>query len=276
MGNILNAESSLATDAATGRPMLEMSGIVKRFGANEVLRGVSLRVARGETVVVIGPSGSGKTTLLRCVNLLEDYQQGTVTVDGEPVGYILDRNGQRQRMAEREIAAAREKIGIVFQSYNLFPHMTALQNIVAAPIRVRGIPRPKAEQRARDLLAMVGLSDKADAYPARLSGGQQQRVAIARALAMDPKIMLFDEVTSALDPELVGEVLAAMQQLARDGMTMIVVTHEMSFARDVADRVVFMDAGVIVEEGAPEEMFASPRTDRVRQFLKRYNDRYRL
>jgi polar amino acid transport system ATP-binding protein len=276
MGNILNAESSLATDAATGRPMLEMSGIVKRFGANEVLRGVSLRVARGETVVVIGPSGSGKTTLLRCVNLLEDYQQGTVTVDGEPVGYILDRNGQRQRMAEREIAAAREKIGIVFQSYNLFPHMTALQNIVAAPIRVRGIPRPKAEQRARDLLAMVGLSDKADAYPARLSGGQQQRVAIARALAMDPKIMLFDEVTSALDPELVGEVLAAMQQLARDGMTMIVVTHEMSFARDVADRVVFMDGGVIVEEGAPEEMFASPRTDRVRQFLKRYNDRYRL
>jgi polar amino acid transport system ATP-binding protein len=276
MGNILNAESSLATDAATGRPMLEMSGIVKRFGANEVLRGVSLRVARGETVVVIGPSGSGKTTLLRCVNLLEDYQQGTVTVDGEPVGYILDRNGQRQRMAEREIAAAREKIGIVFQSYNLFPHMTALQNIVAAPIRVRGIPRPKAEQRARDLLAMVGLSDKADAYPARLSGGQQQRVAIARALAMDPKIMLFDEVTSALDPELVGEVLAAMQQLARDGMTMIVVTPEMSFARDVADRVVFMDGGVIVEEGAPEEMFASPRTDRVRQFLKRYNDRYRL
>jgi polar amino acid transport system ATP-binding protein len=256
--------------------MLEMSGIVKRFGANEVLRGVSLRVARGETVVVIGPSGSGKTTLLRCVNLLEDYQQGTVTVDGEPVGYIVDRNGQRQRMAEREIAAAREKIGIVFQSYNLFPHMTALQNIVAAPIRVRGIPRLKAEQRATELLAMVGLSEKADAYPARLSGGQQQRVAIARALAMDPKIMLFDEVTSALDPELVGEVLAAMQQLARDGMTMIVVTHEMSFARDVADRVVFMDGGVIVEEGSPEAMFASPATERVRQFLKRYNDRYRL
>jgi polar amino acid transport system ATP-binding protein len=256
--------------------MLEMSGVVKRFGDNEVLRGVSLRVAHGETVVVIGPSGSGKTTLLRCVNMLEDYQQGTVTVDGEPVGYALDRNGQRHRMAERDIAASREKIGIVFQSYNLFPHMTALQNIVAAPIRVRGIPRVKAEARARDLLAMVGLSDKAGAYPTRLSGGQQQRVAIARALAMDPKIMLFDEVTSALDPELVGEVLAAMQQLARGGMTMIVVTHEMSFARDVADRVVFMDAGVIVEQGAPEEMFAAPRTDRVRQFLKRYNDRYRL
>jgi polar amino acid transport system ATP-binding protein len=256
--------------------MLDMSDIVKRFGAHEVLRGVSLQVARGETVVVIGPSGSGKTTLLRCVNLLEDYQQGTVTVDGEPVGYVLDRNGQRQRMAEREIAAAREKIGIVFQSYNLFPHMTVLQNIVAAPIRVRGIARSKAEQRARDLLAMVGLSDKSDAYPARLSGGQQQRVAIARALAMDPKIMLFDEVTSALDPELVGEVLAAMQQLARDGMTMIVVTHEMSFARDVADRVVFMDGGVIVEQGAPEQIFTDPSTERVRQFLKRYNDRYRL
>jgi polar amino acid transport system ATP-binding protein len=256
--------------------MLEMSGIVKRFGVNTVLRGVSLQVARGETVVVIGPSGSGKTTLLRCVNMLEDYQEGTVTVDGEPVGYILDRNGLRQRMPEREIAAAREKIGIVFQSYNLFPHMTVLQNIVAAPIRVRGMARAKAEQRAHDLLSMVGLSDKADAYPARLSGGQQQRVAIARALAMDPKIMLFDEVTSALDPELVGEVLAAMQQLARDGMTMIVVTHEMSFARDVADRTVFMDGGVIVEQGPPEEMFASPRTGRVRQFLKRYNDRYRI
>jgi polar amino acid transport system ATP-binding protein len=280
MGNTLNAESSLPTELPAGlpgrRPALEMSGIVKRFGANEVLRGVSLKVARGETVVVIGPSGSGKTTLLRCVNMLEDYQEGTVAVDGEPVGYAVDREGRRQRMAEREIAASREKIGIVFQSYNLFPHMTALQNIVAAPIRVRRIPRPKAEARARDLLAMVGLTDKADAYPARLSGGQQQRVAIARALAMDPKIMLFDEVTSALDPELVGEVLAAMQQLARDGMTMIVVTHEMSFARDVADKVVFMDGGVIAEEGAPEEIFTSPRTDRVRQFLKRYNDRYRL
>jgi ABC-type polar amino acid transport system ATPase subunit len=256
--------------------MLEMSGIVKRFGANEVLRGVSLTVGRGETTVVIGPSGSGKTTLLRCINLLEDYQEGTVTVDGEPVGYMVDRNGQRKRVAEREIAAAREKIGIVFQSYNLFPHMTALQNIVAAPVRVRGIPRPKAEARARDLLGMVGLSEKADAYPARLSGGQQQRVAIARALAMDPKVMLFDEVTSALDPELVAEVLAAMQQLARDGMTMIVVTHEMSFARDVADRVVFMDGGIVVEEGVPREVFAAPGTERLRQFLKRYNDRYRL
>jgi polar amino acid transport system ATP-binding protein len=272
MENTLSAECSLVTE----RPMLDISGIVKCFGANEVLRGVSLTVGRGETAVMIGPSGSGKTTLLRCVNLLEDYQAGMVILDGEPVGYILDRNGQRQRMAEREIAAARQKIGIVFQSYNLFPHMTALQNIVAAPVRVRGIPRPKAEARARDLLAMVGLSEKAEAYPARLSGGQQQRVAIARALAMDPKVMLFDEVTSALDPELVAEVLASMRQLARDGMTMIVVTHEMSFARDVADRVVFMDGGIVAEEGTPQEMFATPRTERVRQFLKRYNDRYRL
>jgi polar amino acid transport system ATP-binding protein len=257
--------------------MLEMTGIVKSFGANQVLRGISLSVAAGEAVVVIGPSGSGKTTLLRCINLLEDYQDGTITVDGEPVGYQLDRRtGQRQRMSEREIAAAREHIGIVFQSYNLFPHMTVLQNIVAAPIRVKGLQRAKAEARARDLLALVGLSDKEREYPVRLSGGQQQRVAIARALAMDPKIMLFDEVTSALDPELVGEVLAAMQQLARDGMTMVVVTHEMSFARDVAERVVFMDGGVIVEEGKPEQMFASPRTERVRQFLKRYNDRYRI
>ncbi|HXA26396.1 MAG TPA: amino acid ABC transporter ATP-binding protein, partial [Acetobacteraceae bacterium] len=184
--------------------------------------------------------------------------------------------GRRQRMSERDIAASREKIGIVFQSYNLFPHMTALQNIVAAPVRVRGIPRARAEARARELLAMVGLSDKASEYPVRLSGGQQQRVAIARALAMDPKIMLFDEVTSALDPELVGEVLAAIQQLARDGMTMIVVTHEMSFARDVADRIVFMDGGAIAEQGEPDQVFFAPRSERVRLFLKRYNDRYRI
>src|SRR6202030_3207511 len=216
------------------------------------------------------------TTLLRCVNLLEDYQAGMVILDGEPVGYMLDRNDRRQRMAEREIAAARQKIGIVFQGYNLFPHMTALQNIVAAPVRVRGIPRARAEARAREVLAMVGLSDKAAEYPIRLSGGQQQRVAIARALAMDPKIMLFDEITSALDPELVGEVLAAVQKLASDGMTMVVVTHEMSFARDIADRIVFMDAGAIVEEGKPDQVLFAPRTERVRAFLKRYNDRYRI
>ncbi len=279
MGNTLSDASFTATERADlqRRPMLEIAGISKRFGSLEVLRDVSLSVDAGEVVVVIGPSGSGKTTLLRCINLLEDYEQGTVTVGGEPIGYRLDaRTGKRLRMSEREIAASREHIGIVFQSYNLFPHMSVLQNIVAAPVRVKGIPRVKAEARARDLLAMVGLSDKADEYPARLSGGQQQRVAIARALAMDPKIMLFDEVTSALDPELVGEVLAAMQQLARAGMTMVVVTHEMSFARDIADRIVFMDGGVIVEQGQPEQVFFQPKTDRVRLFLKRYNDRYRI
>jgi ABC-type polar amino acid transport system ATPase subunit len=279
MENTLSDVPSLDIEPARAqqRPMLEIAGVSKRFGTLEVLRDVSLSVRSGEVVVVIGPSGSGKTTLLRCINMLEDYDQGTVVVDGEPVGYTFEgTTGRRQRMSERDIAASREKIGIVFQSYNLFPHMTALQNIVAAPVRVRGIPRARAEARARELLAMVGLSDKASEYPVRLSGGQQQRVAIARALAMDPKIMLFDEVTSALDPELVGEVLAAIQQLARDGMTMIVVTHEMSFARDVADRIVFMDGGAIAEQGEPDQVFFAPRSERVRLFLKRYNDRYRI
>jgi ABC-type polar amino acid transport system ATPase subunit len=257
------------------RPMLEISGIGKSFGAAQVLRDVSLSVAPGEVVVIIGPSGSGKTTLLRCINLLEDYERGTIAVDGEPIGYRL-QGSERIRMSERDIAAARAKIGMVFQSFNLFPHMTVLQNIVAAPVRVKGVPRVRAEARARELLATVGLSDKAAEYPVRLSGGQQQRVAIARALAMDPKIMLFDEVTSALDPELVGEVLAAMQQLAQGGMTMVVVTHEMSFARDIADRIVFIDGGVIVEQGKPDEILFAPRTERVRAFLKRYNDRYRI
>jgi polar amino acid transport system ATP-binding protein len=279
MGGILNDVSSTATDASAAlqRPMLQVSGISKRFGALEVLRNVSLSVGAGEVVVVIGPSGSGKTTLLRCINLLEDYEEGVVTVDGAPIGYRRDpKTGRRARMSERDIAAARESIGMVFQSYNLFPHMTVLQNIIAAPVRVKGVARRAAEARARELLAMVGLSDKAAEYPVRLSGGQQQRVAIARALAMDPKMMLFDEVTSALDPELVGEVLSAMQQLARDGMTMIVVTHEMSFARDIADRIVFMDAGIVVEEGKPDHLLFAPQSERVRAFLKRYDDRYRI
>jgi polar amino acid transport system ATP-binding protein len=277
MAGILSGASSTAIEARSveERPMLEISGISKRFGAVQVLRDVSLSVAPGEVVVVIGPSGSGKTTLLRCINLLENYERGTIMVDGEPIGYRLNGT-ERVRMSERDIAAARAKIGMVFQSFNLFPHMTVLQNIVAAPVPVKGVARAQAEARAGELLAMVGLSDRASEYPVRLSGGQQQRVAIARALAMDPKIMLFDEVTSALDPELVGEVLAAMQQLAQGGMTMIVVTHEMSFARDIADRIVFIDEGAIVEEGKPDEILFTPRTDRVRAFLKRYNDRYRI
>jgi len=267
----LSDAPSLVIDAAqaAARPMLEMTGVVKNFGTNQVLRQVSLSVAAGEAVVVIGPSGSGKTTLLRCINLLEEYQEGTVTVDGIPIGYRIDpRSGQRVRMSEREIAASREMIGIVFQSYNLFPHMTVLQNIVAAPVRVKGVPRAKAEARARDLLAMVGLSDKAQEHPVRLSGGQQQRVAIARALAMDPKVMLFDEVTSALDPELVGEVLAVIRRLAETGMTMIVVTHEIRFAREVADRVVFMDEGRIVEDGAPADILDFPKQERTQRFLR--------
>jgi len=257
--------------------MLEVSGLCKRFGDLAVLRDVSIAVSAAEVVVVIGPSGSGKTTLLRCINLLEEYESGMVRIDGAPIGYRLDeRSGLRLRMSEREIAAARQRIGMVFQSFNLFPHMSVLENIVAAPVRVRGIKRRAAEAHARELLALVGLSDKEGEYPIRLSGGQQQRVAIARALAMDPKIMLFDEVTSALDPELVGEVLAAMQKLAADGMTMVVVTHEMSFARDIADRIVFMDGGVVVEQGKPDQLLFAPETDRVRAFLKRYNDRYRI
>jgi polar amino acid transport system ATP-binding protein len=277
MADISNDASSTAIDVGSTerRPMLEISGISKSFGVVRVLNDVSLSVAPGEVVVVIGPSGSGKTTLLRCINLLEDYERGTIVVDGEPIGYRREGN-ERVRMSERDIAAARAKIGMVFQSFNLFPHMTALQNIIAAPVRVKRVPRGRAEARARELLAMVGLSDKAAEHPVRLSGGQQQRVAIARALAMDPKIMLFDEVTSALDPELVGEVLTAMQQLAQDGMTMVVVTHEMSFARDIADRIVFIDGGVIVEQGKPDEILFTPRTERVGAFLKRYNDRYRI
>ena len=277
-GTLNDASSSAIELAATQqRPMLEIAGLRKRFGTVEVLRDVSLAVSPGEVVVVIGPSGSGKTTLLRCTNLLEEYEHGTIMIDGEPIGYRIDgRSGRRSRMSEREIARARERIGMVFQSFNLFPHMSVLQNIVAAPIRVKRIERRQAEARARELLAMVGLSDKAAEHPIRLSGGQQQRVAIARALAMDPKIMLFDEITSALDPELVGEVLAAMQQLARAGMTMVVVTHEMSFARDIADRIVFMDGGVIVEEGKPDQLLFAPQTERVRAFLRRYNDRYRI
>lgn len=251
-------------------PMVEFRGVTKRYGATPVLNDISLKVAPSEVVVVIGPSGSGKTTLLRCVNLLEEYEAGAITVAGETIGYRILPSGERVRRSEREIAAARAAIGFVFQSFNLFPHMSVLRNVAVAPIRVRGVPRETAESAARDLLARVGLADKADAYPGNLSGGQQQRVAIARALAMQPKLMLFDEVTSALDPELVDEVLGVMQQLARDGMTMIVVTHEMQFAHDVADRIVFMDHGAIIEEGDPATLLASPRSDRLRAFLRRH------
>jgi polar amino acid transport system ATP-binding protein len=250
--------------------MVEIQNVRKRFGDLEVLKGISLQIAEGEVVCIIGPSGSGKTTLLRCINFLETYQEGRILIDGELIGY-RERNGKLAPASEKAIAKLRAETGMVFQQFNLFPHMTALRNVSFGPIKVRKIDKKVAEQRARELLDRVGLAEKADAYPAQLSGGQQQRVAIARALAMEPKVMLFDEVTSALDPELVGEVLTVMRQLAAShGMTMIVVTHEMAFARDVADRVVFMDQGLIVEEGPPSQVIDAPTTERLQTFLGRF------
>jgi polar amino acid transport system ATP-binding protein len=251
--------------------MVDIADVRKRFGANEVLKGISLGVAPGEVVCIIGPSGSGKTTLLRCINFLETYESGRIVVDGQLVGY-RERNGKLVPAKEADIARVRAETAMVFQQFNLFPHMTALENVSFGPIRVRKTPKAEARERGRELLARVGLADKANAYPAQLSGGQQQRVAIARALAMEPKVMLFDEVTSALDPELVGEVLAVMQELAAShGVTMIVVTHEMMFAREAADRVVFMDAGQVVEAGPPEQIFGHSKSERLRAFLRRYH-----
>jgi len=246
--------------------MVEVDHVHKRFGRSEVLRGVDLTVQRGEVCVVIGPSGSGKTTLLRCVNHLEKIDAGRITVDGQLIGY-REQEGRLHELREREVAARRAQLGMVFQRFNLFPHLDVLGNIIEAPMRVRGIAEKAAAARARELLARVELTEKASAYPAQLSGGQQQRVAIARALAMDPKLMLFDEPTSALDPELVGEVLDVMRGLAADGMTMIVVTHEMGFAREVGDHLVFMDDGVVVEEGTPTAVISAPQHDRTRAFL---------
>ncbi|UKY53965.1 amino acid ABC transporter ATP-binding protein [Streptomyces inhibens] len=240
---------------------IDVQGLRKSFGELEVLRGIDFSVARGEVVCVIGPSGSGKSTLLRCVNLLEEPSAGRVTVAGTEV-----------TDPDVDIDLVRRRIGMVFQSFNLFPHLTALENLTIAQRRVLHRDRSEAERIARANLERVGLSDKASAYPAQLSGGQQQRVAIARALSMDPELMLFDEPTSALDPELVGDVLAVMRGLAQDGMTMLVVTHEMSFAREVADRVVFMDGGVIVEEGTPERVVGAPQHERTRTFLARVLD----
>jgi len=248
--------------------MVDAQDVHKYFHRNEVLKGITMQVRKGEVDVLIGASGSGKTTFLRCINHLEKIDKGRIYVDGELVGYRALPDGRVAEAGEKAIAGMRSEIGFVFQRFNLFPHMTALQNIVEAPIRVKGMPRAQAVERAHALLRKVGLEQKADAYPGRLSGGQQQRVAIARALAMDPKLMLFDEPTSALDPELVGEVLKTMRQLAEEGMTMIVVTHEMGFAREVANRIVFLDDGVILEEGPPEQIFNEPREERTRAFLK--------
>jgi polar amino acid transport system ATP-binding protein len=248
--------------------MIRCEDVHKRFGRLEVLRGVSFDVAKGEVVVMAGPSGSGKSTLLRCINHLERVDQGRIYVDGQPVGY-REVNGRFVEKSEREVARMRAAIGMVFQRFNLFPQLTALGNVIDAPIHVRKIGRSQAVEAGRAMLRKVGLGDKLDSYPGQLSGGQQQRVAIARALAMEPKVMLFDEPTSALDPELVGEVLEVMKSLARDGMTMIVVTHEMGFAREVADRVMLIDEGIIVEEGPPEEFFTNPSHDRTKLFLSK-------
>ncbi|WP_430786020.1 amino acid ABC transporter ATP-binding protein [Actinoplanes sp. G11-F43] len=248
--------------------MIEISGVHKSFGPTEVLRGIDLTAAAGTVTVILGPSGSGKSTLLRCVNHLEKVDRGLVRVDGQLIGYR--QNGARlHELSERQILRQRAGIGFVFQGFNLFPHLTALQNIAEAPVSAQGRPRRQVYDRARELLTRVGLGDRADAYPRQLSGGQQQRVAIARALALDPKLILFDEPTSALDPELVGEVLDVLRDLAATGTTMIVVTHEIGFAREAADTVVFMDAGRIVEQGPPAAVLDSPRHDRTRAFLSK-------
>jgi polar amino acid transport system ATP-binding protein len=262
------ARSARESAAQAGTPMVVAEGVHKRFGRLEVLKGIDFEVARQEVVCIIGPSGSGKSTLLRCINHLEKINAGRLWVDGDLVGY-REYGGRLHELRERQICADRAQIGMVFQQFNLFPHMTVLENVIEAPVRVKKIPRTEAIDLSRELLDQTGMGEKADAYPKQLSGGQQQRVAIARALAMQPKLMLFDEPTSALDPELVGEVLAVMRDLATSGMTMIVVTHEMGFAREVGDSLIFMDDGLVVEAGSPREVLANPRHERTKAFLSK-------
>jgi polar amino acid transport system ATP-binding protein len=253
--------------AALEQPVLEVCGISKKFADQDVLVDVSLSVRRGQTICILGPSGSGKSTLLRCVNWLERPDHGQIFLSGQRIGY---RAGSDQLMSQAELAMIRARIGMVFQHFNLWPHLTVLGNLIEAPIWVQRRPREEVIAEAEALLDKIGLREKRDVYPARLSGGQKQRVAIARALAIRPAVLLFDEATSALDPELVGEVLAVMEELAKDGMTMVVVTHEMSFAQDAADEIIFLDHGRVVEVAAPEKFFRQPDTERARQFLQRY------
>ncbi|MGF6881249.1 polar amino acid transport system ATP-binding protein [Nocardia sp. GAS34] len=260
--------TSTASNSDAATPMIRAQQVCKSFGSVQVLKGISLEVTKGEVLCMIGPSGSGKSTFLRCINHLETVNAGRLYVDGELVGYT-ERGERLYEMSPRDAARQRRDIGMVFQHFNLFPHRTALENIIEAPTQVKKVRKADAITRAKELLDRVGLADKAESYPSQLSGGQQQRVAIARALAMDPKLMLFDEPTSALDPELVGDVLAVMRELAASGMTMVVVTHEMGFAREVADQLVFMDGGVVVESGVPREVLANPQQERTQIFLSR-------
>lgn len=274
----MSAGSAVATTNENGKeenmtmaaaPKVQLENIHKAFGDLHVLRGVDLEIGEGEVCVLIGPSGSGKSTLLRCINQLEEPTGGKVLIDGELQGYQPEplADGRWQKLSEKEISAQRSRISMVFQRFNLFPHMTALENVCEAPIHVRGVPKAEARAQALELLKRVGLGDRADHYPSELSGGQQQRVAIARALAMEPEIMLFDEPTSALDPELVAEVLQVLKDLAAEGQTMVVVTHEIAFAREVADHVVFMDGGQAIEAGAPSEVLDNPCSERLKEFL---------
>ncbi len=256
--------------AERATPAISARAICKAFDGIEVLRDISLDVTPGETICVIGPSGSGKSTLLRCLNWLEEPTSGTVVLDGAPLGRVPTSSGKTRPMSRRELASARTRVSMVFQHFALWPHLSVLGNVVEAPIHVLGRAKAEAIREGRRLLERVGLADKADAFPHTLSGGQKQRVAISRALAMHPAVILFDEPTSALDPEMVGEVLAVMRELAAEGLTMVIVTHEMAFARDVADRVVFLDAGRVVEAGTPKDFFSNPQTERARRFLSRY------
>ncbi len=264
----MTSKLTTKTAGSSGGPMVKAEGVHKSFGAAHILKGIDLEVAPREVFCLIGPSGSGKSTFLRCINHLEKINAGRLSVDGELVGY-RENNGKLYELRDREVAARRRDIGMVFQRFNLFPHMTAIENVMEAPVQVKGESKAAARERATKLLDRVGLADKAGNYPSQLSGGQQQRVAIARALAMEPKLMLFDEPTSALDPELVGDVLDVMKDLAADGMTMIVVTHEMGFAREVGDSLVFMDNGVVVESGHPREVLGNPQHERTKSFLSK-------